>query len=261
MAKSTMLLHLKDIVGGLSETRLSFVVGYKMSPLYKLCQEPSPSVKDTTCFIIILQHTIIMATDSQQTLYDGGILYLTTKLSLVSDSPPTMSLRCNGMVDSTMALDFVTSQALRCPIESLKSQFPLMEKAYGMGSVVEVALSLLRGLYDSENMLTRSDEESGERWLEGRLQVESEEAENDALQALFKPTLKDKYSGPPFRKKPIFYCLDEDWNNNLLRSYRLKICEKRWSNRIHVCHEIFMVQVTTAFVKQEESSVSFLEHS
>ncbi|KAM1051415.1 hypothetical protein ACFX2G_033643 [Malus domestica] len=41
-------------------------------------------------------------------------------------------------------------------------------------------------------------------------------------------------------EKPIFYCLDEDWNNNLLRSYHLKICEKRWSNRIHVCHEIFM---------------------
>ncbi|TQD94301.1 hypothetical protein C1H46_020115 [Malus baccata] len=84
-----------------------------MPPLYKVCQEPSPSVKDTTCFIIILQHTIVMATDSQQTLYDGGILYLTTKLSLVSDSPPKMSLRCNDMVDSTMALDFVTSQASR----------------------------------------------------------------------------------------------------------------------------------------------------
>lgn len=70
-----------------------------------------------------------------------------------------------------------------------------MERAYGMGSGAKVALSFLIGLHNSENMLTRFDEESRERWLEGRLQVEPEQAENDALQALFEDALKDKYSG------------------------------------------------------------------
>ncbi|TQD94303.1 hypothetical protein C1H46_020117 [Malus baccata] len=78
-----------------------------------------------------------------------------------------------------------------------------MKRAYGLESGAEVALSFLIGLYDNENMLTRYDKEGGERWLEGRLQVQPEQAENDALQALFEAALKDKYSGPPFRGRPL----------------------------------------------------------